>query len=148
MNSENFLSRKSELSHTFDYRKKPKLFVGQDEDFIVETEDNTSGLIKSEKDLPTIENLKPYTNFEPRKLNPINGPVYIEGAEKGDLLAVTIKKIIPAEYGITFIQAGFGPLAESKKWPSLQEDLTKVIKHIPGKSGTMRDGKAIYSNNM
>ncbi len=148
MNPENFLSRKGELSHTFDYKKKPKLIVKEGVDFIIETEDCTGGLIKSEKDLPTVEKLKPYTDFEPRKLNPVNGPVYIEGAEKGDLLAITIKKIIPGDYGITFIQAGFGPLSESKKWPILQEDLTKVFKHIPGKSGTMRDGEAIYNNKI
>lgn len=36
-------------------------------------------------------------------VHPLTGPVYIEGAKAGDILAVTIDEVIPAEYGITVI---------------------------------------------
>ncbi|MHB8278114.1 MAG: acetamidase/formamidase family protein [Candidatus Humimicrobiaceae bacterium] len=142
------LSRKSEPSYTFDYSKKVVLTVEEFEDFIVETEDNLSGFIKTEKDLPILDNMKPYTDFEPRKFNPVNGPIFINGAEKGDLIILRIKKIIPSETGYTYIRSDFGPLSESSKWPELRENYTKILKHIPGPSGTTSDGKAIYNNKI
>lgn len=36
-------------------------------------------------------------------VHPLTGPVYIEGAKAGDVLAVTIIDVIPGEYGITVI---------------------------------------------
>lgn len=142
------VSRKSDLSYTFDYKKKPVLTVEQEESFTVETEDNLTGALKSEKDIPLIENLKPYTDFEPPKYNPVSGPIYITGAEKGDLLEVSIEKVIPADIGISCIIPGFGPLSDTKRWPELGEGYTKVIKHKTGPSGTTRDGKGIFNNEL
>ena len=86
------LSRNSELGYLFDYNKKPVLTVKEGESFIVETEDNLSGLINSEKD-SLVDNLKSLTQFDPPKFNPVSGPIYITGASKGDLLEVSIEKI-------------------------------------------------------
>ncbi len=44
--------------------------------------------------------------------HPMTGPVYIEGAERGDVLAVTLIDIEPDEYGYTFIVPGFGFLRD------------------------------------
>ena len=138
------LSRNSELGYLFDYNKKPVLTVKEGESFIVETEDNLSGLITSEKD-SLVENLKSLTKFDPPKFNPVSGPIYIIGASKGDLLEVSIEKIIPAEIGISAIDPEAGPLCDNKKWPELGEAYIKVLKNIPGPSGTTRDGKGIYN---
>lgn len=138
------LSRNSELGYLFDYNKKPVLTVEEGESFIVETEDNLSGLIKSEKD-PLVENLKHLTKYDPPKFNPVHGPIYIKGAGKGDLLEVSIEKIIPAEIGFSAIDPEAGPLCDNKKWPELGEAYIKVLKNIPGPSGTTRDGKVIYN---
>ena len=39
---------------------------------------------------------------------------------------------------------GSGPLGDSKRWPELGEPAVHIIKHLPGPSGTTRDGKAIF----
>ncbi len=141
------ISRNSGFGYLFDYNKKPVLTVEEGESFIVETEDNLSGLIKSDKD-PLVENLKQFTKYDPPKFNPVHGPIYIKGAGKGDLLEVNIEKIIPADTGITAIDPEAGPLWDNKEWPELGEAYIKILKNIAGPSGTTRDGKAIYNENI
>lgn len=46
------------------------------------------------------------------RIHPLTGPVYVEGAEPGDLLAVKIEAIETASRGFTFIMPGFGFLRE------------------------------------
>jgi formamidase len=46
------------------------------------------------------------------RVHPMTGPVYIEGAERGDALAVTVIDIEPADYGYTIIVPGFGFLRD------------------------------------
>jgi formamidase len=41
-------------------------------------------------------------------VHPLTGPVHIEGAQRGDVLAVTLVDIEPDEYGYTVIVPGFG----------------------------------------
>jgi len=45
-------------------------------------------------------------------VHPLTGPVYIEGAKRGDVLAVTLVDIDPDEYGYTTIIPGFGFLRD------------------------------------
>ena len=45
-------------------------------------------------------------------VHPMTGPVYIEGAERGDVLAITLVDIEPDEYGYTVIIPGFGFLRD------------------------------------
>ncbi|MEM9781094.1 MAG: acetamidase/formamidase family protein [Pseudomonadota bacterium] len=45
-------------------------------------------------------------------VHPMQGPVAIEGAERGDVLAVTIIDIAPDEFGYTVIVPGFGFLRD------------------------------------
>lgn len=45
-------------------------------------------------------------------VHPMTGPVHIEGAQRGDVLAVTIVDIEPDEYGYTVIVPGFGFLRD------------------------------------
>ncbi|MPZ33049.1 MAG: hypothetical protein GEV13_19010 [Rhodospirillales bacterium] len=46
------------------------------------------------------------------RVHPMTGPVYVEGAEPGDLLAVKIEAITTAERGFTCIMPGFGFLRD------------------------------------
>jgi formamidase len=52
-------------------------------------------------------------------VHPMTGPVYIEGAERGDVLAVTLVDIEPDEYGYTVIVPGFGFLRDIYTKPHL-----------------------------
>ena len=45
-------------------------------------------------------------------VHPMTGPVHIEGAERGDVLAVRLVDIAPDEYGYTVIAPGFGFLRD------------------------------------
>ncbi len=42
-----------------------------------------------------------------------------------------------------------GPLGESTRWPELSSDYTtKIFRHTPGPSGTMRDGTLHFSDKI
>jgi len=45
-------------------------------------------------------------------IHPMTGPIHIEGAERGDVLAVQLINIIPDEYGYTTLIPGFGFLPD------------------------------------
>ena len=45
-------------------------------------------------------------------VHPLTGPVFVKGAEPGDLLEVTIQRIEPAAWGFTSILPGFGFLRD------------------------------------
>jgi acetamidase/formamidase len=53
------------------------------------------------------------------KINPVTGPVYIEGAEAGDVLKVTLLSFAPSGWGWTANIPGFGLLADEFKEPAL-----------------------------
>ena len=46
------------------------------------------------------------------KVNPVTGPVYVDGAEPGDALLVTVESFRPSGWGWTAVIPGFGLLAE------------------------------------
>ena len=52
-------------------------------------------------------------------VHPMTGPVYIEGAKRGDVLAVTLQDIAPDQYGYTVIVPGFGFLRDIYTEPYL-----------------------------
>jgi len=45
-------------------------------------------------------------------VHPMTGPVHIEGAERGDVLAVTLVDIAPDQFGYTLVVPGFGFLRD------------------------------------
>ena len=56
-------------------------------------------------------------DFEP--IHPLTGPVYVEGAEVGDVLAVTLHEIEIGEFGWSAVIPGFGFLADEFTEPFL-----------------------------
>ncbi|MGQ2904865.1 MAG: acetamidase/formamidase family protein [Neoaquamicrobium sediminum] len=53
------------------------------------------------------------------KVNPVNGPIYVEGAKPGDALKVEILSFKPSGFGWTANIPGFGLLADQFKEPAL-----------------------------
>lgn len=53
------------------------------------------------------------------RINPVTGPVYVEGAKPGDALKVTLRKFIPSGTGWTANIPGFGLLADQFAEPAL-----------------------------
>ena len=52
------------------------------------------------------------------KINPVTGPVYIDGAQPGDVLKVTLLSFAPSGWGWTANIPGFGLLADEFKDPA------------------------------
>lgn len=53
------------------------------------------------------------------KINPVTGPIFVEGAEAGDALKITIEEFKPSGFGWTANIPGFGLLAEDFPDPAL-----------------------------
>ena len=53
------------------------------------------------------------------RINPVTGPVYVEGAEPGDALKVTIRAFEPSGHGWTANIPGFGLLADQFPDPAI-----------------------------
>jgi acetamidase/formamidase len=53
------------------------------------------------------------------KINPVTGPVFIDGATPGDILKVTLLSFTPSGWGWTANIPGFGLLADEFKEPAL-----------------------------
>jgi formamidase len=74
-------------------------------------------------------------------VHPLTGPVYFEGAKRGDALAVTIVDIAPDDFGYTTIVPGFGFLRDVFRDPYIVHwSLTRLearSKDLPGISVPM-----------
>jgi amidase len=133
--------------YEIDHRLAPALKVEPGEHFILETEDAASGCIRDETFLPYPQN-RPTHRFNPPLLNPVAGPVFVEGAQKGDLVVVTVEKIAPNAQGYTILQPGDGLLGDSLKYNKTTEFYTRIFKHVPGVSGTLADGECVFNDRI
>lgn len=58
-------------------------------------------------------------SLDPQRANPLTGPVFVEGAEPGDALVVTVEGIALSGWGWTALIPGFGLLADQFPDPFL-----------------------------
>jgi acetamidase/formamidase len=124
------------------------LRVRPGESFEIETYDASTGYFKTPED-KAIPGRRPGFDRTPPHANPIGGPVYVEGAERGDVLIVAIEQIVVENYSWIAIGPRRGPLGESTRWPELSSDYTtKIFKHSPGPSGTTRDGTLHFNDKI
>jgi formamidase len=85
---------------------KPVAYVKPGQQFILETRDG----LDSELDFNSTAADVAAINLN--LCHPLTGPVYIEGAKRGDAIAVTVVDIVPDEFGTTTIVPGFGFLRD------------------------------------
>lgn len=57
--------------------------------------------------------------MDPHGVNPVTGPVFVDGAEPGDCLAILIESFEPSGFGWTAIIPGFGLLSDQFRDPRL-----------------------------
>jgi amidase len=134
--------------YAFDWRDEPLLRVQQGETFEIETYDASTGFFKTPAD-KAVPGKRPGFDKVPPLANPIGGPVFVEGAERGDTLVITIESITVEPTSWIAIGPRRGPLGESTRWPELStEYTTKVFKHTPGPSGTTRDGTLHFNDRI
>jgi amidase len=105
---------------------EPVLRVKPGDRVSVETLDAFGGKIKNEK-------TKPSQVLEFPNVNPLNGPIFVEGAEKGDALKIQVKSIKPRgpqPRGTTCLIPFFGGLSGTQKSPTLQEPLPEIVHKV------------------
>ena len=104
----------------------PVLTIAPGDRVIVETRDAFEGAIKTEQDLPTQKLRMPF-------LNPQNGPIMIEGAEKGDVVAVHIESMAPRGHnprGTCCMIPEFGALTGTAYTATLNDPLPEKVRKI------------------
>jgi amidase len=142
------ITREQARKYAFDWKDEPLLRVRPGESFEIETYDASTGYFKSAAD-KAIPALRPGFDRSPAQVNPIGGPVHVEGAQRGDSLVVTIEEIVVADTSWIAVGPRRGPLGESSRWPELSSEYTtKVFRHSPGPSGTTRDGTLHFSDRI
>ncbi|MGF6535578.1 MULTISPECIES: acetamidase/formamidase family protein [Paraburkholderia] len=119
-----------ELQKTYHYTigpySQPVLHVKPGDRIVVETRDAFEGKIKEETDKPSQVLQVPF-------LNPQNGPIMIEGAEKGDVVAVYIEKMAPRgddPHGFCCMIPNFGGLTGTDYTALLNEPLPEIVRKI------------------
>lgn len=142
------LPRELAKKYAFDWRDEPLLHVQPGETFELETWDASTGYFQKETD-KAIPALRPGFDRTPPLANPIAGPIYVDGAKRGDTLVVQIESITPEPFSWIAIGPKRGPLGESTRWPELSADYTtKIFRHTPGASGTTRDGTLHFNDKI
>ncbi|MDL2401783.1 acetamidase/formamidase family protein [Rhizobium mayense] len=101
--------------HHFGWNRdfEPALVAKSGETIHFECLDSSGGQLGKDATMQSLANL----DFG--RINPVSGPVYIEGAEPGDALKVTIRRFVPSGHGWTANIPGFGLLADQFKEPAL-----------------------------
>ncbi|SAK80420.1 formamidase [Caballeronia hypogeia] len=119
-----------ELQKTFHYTigpySQPVLHVKPGDRIVVDTRDAFGGKIREETDKPSQVLQMPF-------VNPQNGPIMIEGAEKGDVVAVHIEKMSPRgadPHGYCCMIPNFGALTGTDFTALLNEPLPEVVRKI------------------
>ena len=84
----------------------PAVEVEQEEEVVLQTRHAFDGQVAPGSSADALRNL------DLKLVHPLTGPVYVRGAEPGDLLEVNILSIEPAQWGFTTIIPGFGFLRD------------------------------------
>ncbi len=140
--------REQARKFAFDWRDEPLLRVKPGEVFEMETWDASSGYFKTPDD-KAIPARRPGFDKNPPLANPLGGPVFVEGAERGDSLVVSIEQIQVEPYSWIAVGPRRGPLGESSRYPDCStEYTTKIFRHTPGPSGTTVDGTLHFNERI
>jgi acetamidase/formamidase len=119
-------ARQGKYHYTMGPYSDPVLTVAPGDRIAVETRDAFEGAIKTEQDLPSKKLRLPF-------VNPQNGPILVEGAEKGDALAVYIESMRPRgenPRGTCCMIPEFGALTGTYYTATLNEPLPEVVRKV------------------
>lgn len=107
--------------YEFSKANEPAASVKLGETFTVKTVDCYGGHLQSEGDLRS--------DFPDLKINPATGPIHIENVKRGDVIAVSIKKIELDSYGVMATSPGVGLLGDY-----ITESQTRILPVENGKA--------------
>lgn len=100
---------REKVRYQFSADFEPVLHVSPPETVVVETQDAVSGLLTKETDiLPPIEKLE---EMGIGGINPVTGPIFVEDAQPGDCVVVSIEEIRCGSRGVCVTLPGQGGLS-------------------------------------
>jgi acetamidase/formamidase len=131
---------------------EPVLTINSGEVVEISTEEATDGQLTVDSDTSDLMNL----SFDP--IHPLTGPIYINDAAPGDIIAVTLHKIEIGDWGWTAILPGFSFLADEFTEPHLKtyelagkntvrfaDGINIPLKPFPGVLGVAPDTDSLLS---
>lgn len=92
---------------------RPVIRVEPGDEILLETRDALDGQISRASSLDDVRHL------DDGRVHPLTGPVFVEGAEPGDILEVDILEVAPGPFGYTAQSPGFGFLRDEFPEPFL-----------------------------
>jgi len=92
--------------HAWDNTLKPVVTVAPGEGVSFDVTDASSGQVTPASTAAV------FANYDGSRVNPVTGPVYIDGAEAGDVLVIRLESYAPSGWGWTANIPGFGLLAD------------------------------------
>ena len=111
-----------DYSYVFNPYREPIARVKPGERVTIHTEDAFESRITKREDLPS------HALATAKFLNPQSGPIYVEGAEPGDTLAVRIESIVPKrDFAVSVLIPYFGGLTSTNFTRTLQEPLPERV---------------------
>ncbi|MDP2021236.1 MAG: acetamidase/formamidase family protein [Hydrogenophaga sp.] len=119
-------ARQGTFHYTIGPYSQPVMQVAPGDRIVVDTRDAFDGKIQTEQDLPSQKLRVPF-------LNPQSGPIMIEGAEKGDVVAVYIESMLPRganPRGTCCLIPRFGGLAATDFTALLNDPLPEITRKI------------------
>lgn len=109
-------------SYVFNPYREAVARVSPGDRVTIHTDDAFESRIKSKEDIPS------RALATAKFLNPQTGPVYVEGAEPGDTLAVRIENIEPTrDYAVSTLVPYFGGLTSTNFTRTLQDPLPERV---------------------
>jgi acetamidase/formamidase len=128
------ISQKGPYSYTYTPDLKPIARIKTGQIIELRTPDAFENKLRTPKDLCTKKCQFPFTN-------PQVGPIYVQGAEPGDILAVKIHDIIPdRDYVVTGLVPNFGALTGTNTTAILSDPLLEETRILP-----LVDGHVVFN---
>jgi amidase len=118
--------RQGQFQFTMGPYSQPALSIKPGDRVITETLDAFGGQIETEQDSPSKKLVLPF-------LNPQSGPILVEGAEKGDTVAIYLESIIPRgenPRGTICMIPAFGGLTSTDLTATLNAPLPEIVKKV------------------
>ena len=119
----------NQRNYCFDAGTPPVLKVQPGEMFAVETEDSYNGVLREDPTRLQPRDMGTYTKHAPFWYNPVCGPIYVEGAHRGDVLAVTIHGIDNMSTGTVTTVPGAHHFTGLRGWEETDEMYTAMVEN-------------------
>ncbi len=134
-------------NYVFDARTAPALTVSEGEEFTADVQDTYNGVLREHPDKRQPADLVPYSDRQPFWYNPVCGPIYVRGAEKGDVLAVHIVELDCITTGTVATVPRAHHFTGLRGWEETDEPFTAVIRNEDERS-QFRYGEHTYGWTM